>query len=201
MVQVYSPIQDLNITTEEIRNKIRYSFEEQDLKDMPKKRSNFDGCGVYALYYDGDCKYYETISGGTTPIYVGKAMPSGVRTGLQTVDPLSEDKIYKRLREHYRSIEEVENLHVSDFTCRYMVCEILWTRYIEQTLITEYSPWWNKYIEGFGLHDPGKGRSDQKRSVWDTLHPGRSWVEKRELELRGTPEDVWKEIKSDIDTN
>lgn len=33
-------------------------------------------------------------------------------------------------------------------------------------------------IDGFGNHDPGKGRYNQMRSRWDTLHPGRSWAVK-----------------------
>ncbi len=32
----------------------------------------------------------------------------------------------------------------------------------------------NKIIDGFGNHDPGKGRYNQLRSRWDKLHPGRS---------------------------
>jgi len=30
--------------------------------------------------------------------------------------------------------------------------------------------------DGFGNHDPGSGRYNQKRSVWDQVHPGRSWA-------------------------
>ena len=31
----------------------------------------------------------------------------------------------------------------------------------------------NFLIEGFGIHTPGKGRKNQVKSRWDTLHPGR----------------------------
>jgi hypothetical protein len=28
-------------------------------------------------------------------------------------------------------------------------------------------------VDGFGNHDPGKGRYKQARSDWDVIHPGR----------------------------
>ena len=45
-------------------------------------------------------------------------------------------------------------------------------------LIRHFQPVWNQVIDGFGNHDPGKGRNQQRRSVWDTLHPGREWAGK-----------------------
>jgi len=33
-------------------------------------------------------------------------------------------------------------------------------------------------MDGFGNHDPGKGRYNQAQSEWDVLHPGRSWVKR-----------------------
>jgi len=33
-------------------------------------------------------------------------------------------------------------------------------------------------IDGFGNHDPGKGRYEQAKSDWDVCHPGRSWADK-----------------------
>ena len=46
----------------------------------------FEGPGVYALYYTGDFPYYTKIaaanqSAHVQPIYVGKAVPEGWRTG------------------------------------------------------------------------------------------------------------------------
>ena len=49
---------------------------------------------------------------------------------------------------------------------------------IESSLIRQYSPLWNSIIDGFGNHDPGKGRYNQAVSEWDFLHPGRIWVER-----------------------
>lgn len=48
----------------------------------------------------------------------------------------------------------------------------------EASAISMYRPMRNTLIDGFGNHDPGKGRYNQMRSRWDTLHPGRSWLEK-----------------------
>jgi hypothetical protein len=43
-------------------------------------------------------------------------------------------------------------------------------------LIQRFKPIWNLYIEGFGNHDPGGGRYQQKRSALDVMHPGRTWA-------------------------
>ncbi|GAC69556.1 Eco29kI family restriction endonuclease [Gordonia soli] len=39
------------------------------------------------------------------------------------------------------------------------------------------APVWNALVDGFGNHDPGRGRRAGRRSLWDTLHPGRPWAE------------------------
>jgi len=49
---------------------------------------------------------------------------------------------------------------------------------VEAALIRCYKPLWNSCIDGFGNHDPGKGRYRQARSEWDILHPGREWAER-----------------------
>jgi len=57
-------------------------------------------------------------------------------------------------------------------------CDMIGT--IEAALIRCYTPVWNSSIDGFGNHDPGKGRYNQSKSDWDVLHPGRSWAYKRQ---------------------
>ena len=47
---------------------------------------------------------------------------------------------------------------------------------VEAALIRCYTPVWNSSIDGFGNHDPGKGRYNQAKSEWDILHPGRPWA-------------------------
>ena len=58
-------------------------------------------------------------------------------------------------------------------------------------LISRFEPLWNKLVDGFGNHDPGKGRYQQKKSAWDLLHPGRPWAER----LQANPLSVagWEE--------
>jgi len=52
-------------------------------------------------------------------------------------------------------------------------------------MIRKYNPLWNSHIDGFGNHDPGKGRYEQAKSEWDVLHPGRVWADR----LKGIPPD------------
>lgn len=47
---------------------------------------------------------------------------------------------------------------------------------VEAGLTRRYRPLWNSIVDGFGNHDPGKGRYNQAISEWDALHTGRSWV-------------------------
>lgn len=142
--------------------------------------AKFDGAGIYAIYYHGEFKAYAPIAkrnsgdNPTAPIYVGKAVPPGARKGGFGLAADPGSALLKRLREHAKSIEEVGNLNLADFRCRYLVCEDIWIPLGEALLIERFRPVWNVLIEGFGIHTPGKGRRKQVRSRWDTLHPGRS---------------------------
>jgi Eco29kI restriction endonuclease len=49
---------------------------------------------------------------------------------------------------------------------------------IEAALIQLHRPLWNTTLDGFGNHDPGRGRYQQAKSDWDVIHPGRAWTEK-----------------------
>jgi len=146
--------------------------------------NRFVGTGVYALYYVGDFEFYSRIANLNRkdcahPIYVGKAVPPGWRTARVTE---SEAPIlYQRLREHERSIQQATNLQVRDFQCQFMILggvESDLVVPVEAELIRRYRPLWNSVIDGFGNHDPGKGRYNQARSEWDVLHPGRPWAER-----------------------
>lgn len=143
----------------------------------------FSGAGIYAIYYTGDFSSYEPISklnrNGlfTAPIYVGKAVPKGARKGgdLQA----SPGKVlYDRLKQHAKSIEEASNLDIADFYCRNLIVDDIWIPLGESLLIAKFDPLWNKLIDGFGNHDPGKGRHAGLRPRWDVLHPGRPWAER-----------------------
>lgn len=142
----------------------------------------FPGGGVYALYYSGNFPDYKVIfqKNPSVPIYVGKAVLPGWRQARGSV---KEDatSLYSRLKEHSRSIESANNLELTDFTCKFMVLagpenDLIST--VEASLTRKYNPLWNSYIDGFGNHDPGKGRYEQAQSEWDALHPGRSWAKR-----------------------
>lgn len=138
--------------------------------------------GVYALYPTSDAHpLYESIaeanlSAHRLPIYVGKAVPRGARTGRAEREgqTTASNNLYARLREHRRSIDQAENLDVERFVFRVAPMEIDLVAWGESVLIGHYQPVWNQIISGFGIHDPGGGRAQQQRSVWDRLHPGRT---------------------------
>ena len=124
-------------------------------------------------------KWLQSPSGTYTPdapIYVGKAVPPGSRRG-DDVD-IDRPVLRQRLREHTRSIAAAENLDLSHFTCRHLSVVPVWITLAERFLVNHHRPLWNVCLDGFGDHDPGKGRSGSERSWWDTLHPGRLWTEK-----------------------
>jgi hypothetical protein len=157
----------------------------------------FEGGGDYALYYSGDFDLYKAISVRTIkkeslPIYVGKAVPSGWRTAR--IMTTSKTPLYNRIREHFRNIQQTENLSPKDFKCRYIILDGNESGLIgpvEAGLIRKFQPLWNSIIDGFGNHTPGQGRFNQAKSGWDVLHPGRSWAER----CLGKPPDYQELVK------
>lgn len=150
----------------------------------------FSGTGVYTIYCIAAsgiyAKFHEVNrTAFRIPIYVGKAVPKGWRQSRRVSS--SQIKSYElngRLREHSRSLEQGEGLTLSDYACRFMILEgresdLIGT--VEAALIRRYQPIWNTLIDGFGNHDPGKGRYEQAKSDWDVCHPGRPWA----LKCRG----------------
>lgn len=147
----------------------------------------FLGAGVYAIYYAGDFPLYAPIAARNLdpdnplgqPIYVGKAIPAGARRGDVGLDEPPGAVLHSRLREHAKSIDQAENLDLARFTCRYLAVEDIWIPLGESLLISGFRPLWNSAaLDGYGIHDPGKGRYNQAPSAWDILHPGRPWVAK-----------------------
>jgi hypothetical protein len=144
---------------------------------------NFDGAGIYAVYYRGNFASYSVLAalnkkGGKYPIYVGKAIPKGGRKGMDTHASQDSDALYKRLLDHRKSIESAESLKITDFSYRCLILDDIWISLGEALVIQKYQPLWNQVIEGFGNHDPGKGRHNGMRPLWDEIHPGRSWAAK-----------------------
>ena len=146
----------------------------------------FLGAGIYAIYYAGDFDLYSKLGcwnrgeeGLKVPIYVGKAVPSGGRKGnVDSEVSANGTALFSRLDEHRKSIEQVTNLEINDFWCRYLVVDDIWIPLGESLLIQRHRPIWNSLIDGFGNHDPGAGRHRGARPSWDTLHPGRNWADK-----------------------
>jgi hypothetical protein len=143
--------------------------------------SEFKGAGIYALYYTGDFPPYaplQKLNSAATchPIYVGKAVAAGSRKGNADISGLDSGALWQRLREHKDSIAAVQDLKVADFLCKYLVIDEIWIGLGESLLIQAYSPLWNVSVEGFGNHDPGKGRRKGRRPAWDELHKGRAWA-------------------------
>ncbi|WMP15970.1 Eco29kI family restriction endonuclease [Thiothrix lacustris] len=113
----------------------------------------FGGTGVYAIYYTGQHPAYKKYAelnrlAYNFPIYVGKAVPKGWRQARLSDDVLFEGE----------------------------ASDMIGT--IEAALIKLNMPLWNTVVDGFGNHDPGKGRYEQAKSDWDVIHPGRAWAEK-----------------------
>lgn len=176
--------------SELVKDAVRF-FNGTPVHSLPPPES-FLGAGVYALYYTGTNPIYLKYASlnrlaYSHPIYVGKAVPKGWRQARISDGQRSQSKeLCTRLREHTRSINQVENLDLEGFSCRFVLFEkegsdMIGT--IEAALIKLSRPLWNTVVDGFGNHDPGSGRYEQARSDWDVLHNGRSWAEK----CKGSP--------------
>lgn len=147
----------------------------------------FNGSGVYAIYYAGPYPAYAALTDANkngqwcAPIYVGKAIPKGGRKGAEIADDDSERPtgraLFSRLKQHAESIRLASSsLSIEDFHCRFLVVDEIWIPLGENLLISRFMPVWNKIVDGFGNHDPGKGRYQGLAPRWDLLHPGRAWA-------------------------
>jgi hypothetical protein len=149
---------------------------------QPLPPEQFVGAGVYALYYDGSFPAYGLLTQINQngqfrcPIYVGKAIPAGARKGGLGLEVDHGQALYKRLNEHAESINAAQNLDISDFRCRFLVVDDIWIPLAESMMIERFKPVWNLVLDGFGNHDPGKGRYSGIMPQWDCMHPGRAWA-------------------------
>lgn len=146
---------------------------------------SFSGSGVYAIYATQTRGIYapfgQTINrtSWNVPIYVGKAVSPGWRQNRTVGSTQSSNDLYGRLTQHARNIGLGKGLKVSDFYCRFAIFEggaEDMIAAIEAALIALHAPLWNSVVDGFGNHDPGKGRLASSPSAWDVLHPGRPWA-------------------------
>ena len=146
----------------------------------------FLGSGIYALYYTGAQHPYGEMGEFNTaydcrlPIYVGRARDPGARQGISPFEPVTEPLLFTRVQEHMRTIRTIERsstahipLKLDDFRARALVCLPLWVPLAEAMAIRINRPLWNSSLSGFGIHAPGSGREEQRRSQWDQMHAGR----------------------------
>ncbi len=161
------------------------------------------GAGVYAIYYIGAFFAYKRIKELNEgdrfeqPIYVGKAVPKGARKGGLSFDAEKGTALRDRLRQHATTIKETSTLAIGDFYYRALTVDDIWIPLGENVLIEKFQPLWNRVIDGFGSKTPGAGRSGQVRSSWDTLHPGRKYVDRLGLGLNPlTPEQIAAKIEA-----
>ncbi len=179
------------------------ALERQPIEQL-KSVHKFKGAGIYALYYTGNFDLYAPVAEanrkqpGSWALYIGKADAENSRKGLAVSPEEVGYKLYNRIKNHRRSIEQVANLDIADFTVRLLVLTPTWVPLAEQIAIRTHSPLWNTHIDGLGNHDPGSGRSGSQRSKWDTIHPGRPWADKLHNNSI-PPEDLAKSAYSSIE--
>ena len=107
----------------------------------PLPPDSFIGAGIYAIYYIGGFSAYAEISECNKngvyrwPIYVGKAVPAGARKGGFGLGADPGFALWKRLSEHAVSIEQANNITLSDFRCRFLVVDDIWIPLAESLLI------------------------------------------------------------------
>jgi hypothetical protein len=176
---IYNPLAKLNLgksVAEALLDGPAYP-----LYDLPR----FSGAGIYVIYYQGAFKPYAHMAEANGhdlrwPIYIGKAVPRGGRRGAELFTTETGEPLFKRMREHAKSILEVEqadgNLRLQDFQARFLIVDDVWIPLGESLLISRFRPVWNGYLDGFGNHQPGSGRISGLRPLWDTFHPGRRWA-------------------------
>jgi len=136
----------------------------------------FYGSGVYAIYYKGPFTLYRPIRNIEHPIYVGKADPAidGATTSV-----LQGRRLWSRLKDHQKNISKSRNLKIEHFECRFLVVASGWQKAAEEYLIQLFSPIWNsemRLVYGLGKHGDAASTRGNRRSPWDTLHPGRRWA-------------------------
>jgi hypothetical protein len=145
----------------------------------------FYGSGVYAIYYRGDFPPYKPIAKTETPIYVGKAGPALMNART----PIAQgERLARRLADHRKNISKaVTTISIDDFECRFLLVQSGYETAAEDYLIYLFKPIWNNetgILYGLGKHGDAATTRQNKRSPWDTLHPGRTWAGKTVADAR-----------------
>lgn len=164
-------------------------------RDSLREIKKFYGSGVYAIYYTGKHPAYKLISKSEHPIYVGKADPADGHAKSPVEQGI---KLHARLQEHAKSIRNSSNLDLEDFECRFLVVATGWQKSAEDYLIRVFRPVWNSEVKicyGIGKHGDDALTRKNKRSPWDTMHPGRQWASKTEMD-QNTVDNITKKIQA-----
>jgi hypothetical protein len=108
------------------------------------------------------------------------------------------DRLCRRLDEHRKNIvRATTTLDIADFEFRSLVVQSGWETAAEDYLIHLFRPIWNSEIDvifGLGKHGDAADTRSNKRSPWDTVHPGRTWAADARLTDAKTP----KRLADDI---
>lgn len=159
------------LSTEQLTRIICRQFEEQPSFSLQRPVPNFDGAGLYAVYYHGETvKLYQPLRDVAIPLYVGQARSynSATGRGQQLPQPL-----WSRVQQHRRSMIE-GGLPVDEFGVRLLRMPDVHIDMGEDGLRRGYQPVWNSVLTGFGSHEQGSRTRRSGRSKWDTVHQGRS---------------------------
>lgn len=170
-----------------------FSFVNQEKRGLDSLvDAPFCGSGVYAIYYHGSTqKAYQPLSGTETPIYVGKADPKNPYA--ETAEDQGQ-ALFTRLKEHAKNIKKT-SLDLRDFFFRSAAIQSGMQSAVEEFMIRLFRPIWNKQVNicfGIGKHGDSPTTRANKRSPWDTMHPGRAWaadtisnqMDRKEIERR-----------------
>jgi len=174
----------------------RDALERQSMVRLSKENANlFQGKhGVYLIYYCPDQhappeSRYRAL-GFQNPIYVGKA---GGKTRSAAKNPAD---LRSRLLDHKKSLAAAKGLDNHRAFCKVVVVpEEHWSPMLETWAISAFHPPWNLDVAGFGNHDPGSGRRNQKRSDWDVLYPGRPWAHRLPPAREGRKQSLVAELR------
>jgi hypothetical protein len=172
--EIFTPKAYNPLSEDSLSESLRRKLEEQPILPLPPPA--FRGAGLYALYYVGGLTLYADLKrhDPPVPIYVGKAEAGSSSYG-RPHSGTDATKLWDRIKDHTRSIRQAtENLRTEDFQVRYLVMSDAWIVLGESALLQAYYPvLWNTFVTGLGSNPAGADRRNG-RSIWDTLHGGRS---------------------------
>ena len=98
------------------------------------------------------------------------------------------ERLARRLADHRKNISKaVTTLSIDDFECRFLLVQSGYETAAEDYLIYLFKPIWNNetgILYGLGKHGDAATTRQNKRSPWDTLHPGRTWAGKTVADAR-----------------